>query len=221
MKRVVAFDIGQRNFAFVIVQIPSLTFFQKESEFLQIDGMYLFDLIGSEVSFCQKKWLTVCHSLYSVLDQFSQEWEHTDLILIEQQFTKRHRSNIQACKLGQHVLAYFLLRFGFDSKGPRKIIEFPSYHKTQSFDKSFSKKYDRKKWSVEYVSSFLSSHDHHPRHDHENHDENDDDDDNTNTFLSDWFSSFKKKDDVADCLLMILSYLQNSCSKEKKNDLNN
>lgn len=181
--RIAAFDIGKRNFAFVIGQVFD------ETHFI-VEGFYLFDLVGERSSSIPV--MDIYQQLYMVLQQFSEEWEHTNIILIEQQFAKKHRTNIQALKLSQHVLSYFLLQHQFSRKGKKRIIEYPSYLKTQLFDQSFSKKYDRKQWSVQYAHSWIQQ----CELQHQTQ------------WLTEWFSEFKKKDDVADCLLMILSFLK-------------
>jgi len=106
------------------------------------------------------------------LDLFVYEWDECSVFLIEQQMSVRHQSNIMALKIAQHVYSYFLHRYG----RTKRIIEYPAYHKTRYFETSKTMtKYERKKWSVEKV---------------------------TELFGKEVVSSFHKKDDVCDCVLM-------------------
>jgi hypothetical protein len=176
--RVVAFDMGQVNFAFCGGR--------KESTEVIIENMQLQNFLRDETS-KRPSPIVLYEKLFAYLDQFSELWEKTDVILIEQQFAKAHATNIKALKLSQHVLAYFMIRYQFSSKGKRKIVEYASSNKTQYYHMKFKKKKDRKQWAVQQVQHHFEM---------------------TDPVALDWFSSFHKKDDIADCILMILTYLQ-------------
>ena len=189
--RVVAFDMGQVNFAFCSGEKGLMG--KVGHEEVMINNMQLQNFLKEEK---RPSPIVLYEKLFSYLDQFSELWEKTDVILIEQQFAKVHATNIKALKLSQHVLAYFMIRYQFSSKGKRKIVEYASSNKTQYYNMKFKKKKDRKQWAVQQVQHHLEM---------------------TDPVALDWFSSFHKKDDIADCILMILTYLQvdiPSCSDE-------
>lgn len=101
-------------------------------------------------------------------------WEKTDVILIEQQLL---RANVQASKLACHVHAYFLHRH------PTKpVIDYPSSYKTRLTGLTGPTTHrQRKQHAVQLVL------DHYKESD---------------PVAFDWLSSFTKKDDVCDCVLM-------------------
>lgn len=175
---VVAFDIGIRNLAMAWVEAspggdapPTLR------------HMTLVDLTQRSSSGSHhgmRSW-----RLYRELIVFleSLDWifaRYHPCVLIEQQMASRHRANIQALRLSQHVLAYFLHRH------PRlQVVEYSAKHKTRVFgfqDPCYRK---RKIWAVEKACEILQE----------------------DPVALDWFNQFHKKDDVADCIVMCLSYL--------------
>ena len=122
-------------------------------------------------------------ALTVVLDRYVSMWDACDVILIEKQmgFGKAH--NTLGLRIAQHCLSYFLIRYAMF----KDVVEYPAYHKTQILGapKGLSKP-QRKKWSVEQVKHILSMKD--------------------PSVLGKW-STFKKKDDVSDCVCMCFSYL--------------
>jgi len=99
-----------------------------------------------------------------------------EYILIEQQM----KINIKALKMSQHVLAFFLIFF------PEKtVLEFSSHHKTRTFGLTQqSTKKERKKFSILKVQEILK----------------------LDPVMEEMFGLYKKKDDIADCILMCLAY---------------
>ena len=181
--RVVAFDMGQVNFAFCsgicakedinnIINIDNVT----------IDCMQLNNFMKEKVL----SPIRLYEKVFEYLDRFDELWKKTDVILIEQQYVQRHATNIKALKLSQHVLAYFLLKYQFSTQGKKKIVEYAASNKTQFFQKKFTKKIDRKQWAIQKVHEQLTQ---------------------TDPVALDWFQTFPKKDDVADCILMIWTFL--------------
>jgi len=107
--------------------------------------------------------------------------EYRPIILIEQQMSSKHKSNIKALRLSQHLLAYFLNRYP-----SLRVVEFSSKHKTRSHSGEKMTYSQRKKWAVEKVLLKLE----------EQGDE----------VGKEWILQWKKQDDVADCVLMCLVY---------------
>jgi len=170
---IVAFDIGTRNFAMAWVRDCPET-----GQIVRY--ISLIDLT-EKTSVPSKGW-GVYRRLISHLE--SMDWifrEYRPLVLIEQQMSSRHKSNIQALRLSQHVLAYFLIRYP-----SLTIVEYSPRLKTNVFgyhEKSYKR---RKQWAVDKIARFI---------------END-------PVTTDWFQQFRKKDDIADCILMCLAYLE-------------
>ncbi len=122
--------------------------------------------------------------LTRVLDNHVALFDLCDIILIEKQmgFGKAH--NTLGLRIAQHCLSYFLIRY--DSF--KEVQEYPAYHKTQILGapKGLSKP-QRKKWSVEKAKEVLGM-------------------GKASAVLDKW-ASFKKRDDVSDCVCMCFAYL--------------
>jgi C-terminal processing protease CtpA/Prc len=111
----------------------------------------------------------LCHNLTEMLDKYTEYWEKVDYIVIEQQMSFGVKTNTMALKLGQHCASYFMIRYG----RTKKLIEFPSYHKTQimgsekieKVTKAGKKSYKnidkpaRKKWAIETAYGILTERD--------------------------------------------------------------
>lgn len=123
---------------------------------------------------------TLC-ALTDILDKYTSLWDECNVILIEKQmgFGKQH--NTLGLRIAQHCLSYFLIRY-YKFK---EIVEYPAYNKTQILGapKGLSKP-ERKKWAIMKAREIMRS----PE------------------ALLKW-ESFKKKDDVSDCVCMCFSYL--------------
>lgn len=104
----------------------------------------------------------IFYNMIAHLDNYKSYFEKCDYILIELQLKR----NTMAMKLGQHCYSYFAIKYGRE----KKIIEFPSYYKTQILgaEKIFDKKYkngkikwktmdqrNRKKWAVKKALEIL------------------------------------------------------------------
>lgn len=207
---IVAFDIGKCNFAFCIEEseIDSKKYRLPKTR-CQIDGkptpeyqevldsaytngkVILFENLDLTEGTVAKKSLEmkVQLNMIDALDKYREYFDKCDTILIEQQMTK----NTMAYKLGQHCYSYFLMTY----RDTKEILEFPARHKTQILGaprvRTESKKgkvsyklmtkTQRKKWAIEQALAIL-----HQRDDHTH---------------SAQLGASKKKDDMADCLLMI------------------
>lgn len=189
---VASFDIGIKNFAFVVLDVDthtaSTSVESTSFEIVHFENMDLTESSSYSSPNTTSGMMMVYRNVHEVLSSFEMLWEQCDVLLIEQQMQHRHASNIKALKISQHVLAHLLLRH------PSKTIaEFPSYHKTQVWKAPARlAKHQRKKWAVDTVTRLLQSKHHNASMD---------------------IDTLKKKDDVCDCVLMCLAYV----NLEKRN----
>ena len=123
---------------------------------------------------------TLC-ALTDILSKYNDLWDDCNVILIEKQmgFGKQH--NTLGLRIAQHCLSYFLIRY----HKFKDIVEYPAYNKTQILGapKGISKP-ERKKWAIAKAREIIRN----PE------------------ALAKW-DTFKKKDDVSDCVCMCFSYL--------------
>lgn len=135
--RLVAIDIGRKNFAFAC------------SSSLNEDGWCEISMV--DVSDLTTGGPNIYRNLISHLNRFRDCWEKTDVILIEQQM---NRMNVQATKMSCHVHAYFLNNF------PRKIIhEYPATYKTKLLKEKSVPYRERKDFAVRKVLGYYEHHD--------------------------------------------------------------
>lgn len=204
---ITSFDIGKKNFAFVVEEIDldklkfvqnipknirynnngtSTSIFNKTlSSLYQCGKVLLFrnlDLTGN----CDKKAYLDPKTFFNMnteLDKYKEYWDKCSIFIIEKQMAFKGKRNTMALKLGQHCFSYFIFNYGVT----KKVIEFSAYYKTQILgaQKKLTKP-QRKKWAIEKALSILAE-----REDYENL-----------THLN----SVKKKDDIADCILMNIAY---------------
>jgi hypothetical protein len=196
--RIAAFDMGTKNFAFCIEEFdPNLSNLKKivytEHGIPTAESQEtLSQIYGSgKVVTCEKIDLTTETKLplYLVLtenlNKFNKIWDTVDIFLIEQQMAYGNRkSNIQALRLSQHCLSYFYTIYG----NFKHIEEFSSNHKTRILGCPMimrKKHITRKKFAVELATKILSQRGEHQK---------------------ELLSKFKKKDDIADCILMIQAF---------------
>lgn len=122
--------------------------------------------------------------LTALLDRYKEQFDKCTTIIIEQQMSFGSKINTMAIKIAQHTYSYFLFRYG-DTK---KIVEFPSYNKTQILGAPGGlDKPARKKWAVVKANEIWVL--------------------RGDTTTSEFVQSNKKKDDLCDCLLHVLSYI--------------
>jgi hypothetical protein len=202
--RVVAFDMGTRNFAFCVEEIVDPLPEKRPPPRFELDGQAVPEyksfleekifrngrLIEVQCidlkTYCEDRNLkSIYLALTDVLNAFTRLWDTVDVFLIEQQMAYgAHKSNIQALRLAQHCLSYFLTIYG-----PfRTIQEFSSTHKTRILGcpkDSRRKHRDRKKFAVELVDHILSQ--------------------RQDPHLQS-VRSFPKRDDISDCVLMIQAH---------------
>jgi len=162
--RVVAFDMGIRNFAFAIMDID------EANGWGYVRYIDTHDLMGDGGD--------IHRMLIVYLDRYFEWWRTTDVVLIEQQL-KLH--NFQAARLACHVAAYFYHRLP-----SLPVHDYPSTYKTRYFGaiRSLDHK-GRKRFAVDTVLVHYKDSD---------------------PVLCEWLSSFPKKDDIADCILMAATF---------------
>lgn len=136
MKKVVAFDIGCRNFAFAQVRYDTLPE-DKSIVFGDVIFVDVHDFSGASNIFRE----LICH-----LDRHRLLWEDSGVILVEQQLNAH---NIHASRIACHVVAYFYNRYP-----DLRVIEYPSIYKTRYLgaDRTLDHK-GRKRFAVETVLS--------------------------------------------------------------------
>jgi len=194
--RVASFDIGFRNFAFCVEEFA----FQALS--LQKDIVYTAEgtlhppsllhplyqqgrVVRLALEHFELDGSACFQPLTRLLDGYSDLWDTVDVFLVEAQIAFGRNANVKALRISQHVLSYFSVIYG-----PFKtVLEFSSTYKTRLLGCPLAKrkkKRDRKLFSVNLCHEILTM---------KNCPET------LQTFLN-----LKKKDDVADCVLMIQAF---------------
>jgi hypothetical protein len=176
---IVSFDIGKKNFAFVVEE-------ENDENDEKNGKIILFKNLDLTIDTNKKLYLDpkIFHNMYTELEKYTSFWEKCNVILIEKQMSFRGKRNTMALKLGQHCYSYFVFKYGTT----KKIIEFPAYHKTQVLGAPKKQtKNQRKKWAIEKAQSILAQ-----RGDYEN--------------LVAIFHE-RKLDDICDCILMNIAYI--------------
>ncbi len=201
MLRIATFDIGKKNFAFVVQEFDKqqLEKAKTKEELFKIGQIILFENINLTKG-CKKCYLDprTFINMTDTLDERKNIWDTCSAFVIEQQMSFGKKRNTMALKLGQHCYSYFSIFY----RDFKKVLEFPSYHKTQMLDapkkfgsikktykngKSRMIKDNHKKWSIRLATEILEKKG----------------DDKHLEILN----KMKKKDDVSDCLLMIYAYI--------------
>ena len=131
------------------------------------------------------------HNMNVLLDSLTSYWDKCSIIVIEEQMQFGKRHNTMAVKLAQHCYSYFCIIYGRS----KTIVEFPSYYKTQILgaQKVMGKRKmkamgqrERKKWAVVKAEEILKI--------------------KNETDVWDKICKTKKKDDLADTLLMLEAF---------------
>jgi len=183
MNRIVAFDIGIHNLAWssVYFSVPNEKTRDREEECIRncmnVKTMDLWDCFPSP----NMSASDIYQRLYEYLSQFHSVWIQTDTLLIEKQLVTKHHLNIQAFKLSQHILSYFLIHY----PNQMNIIEYPAVFKSKLlFQETFSTGYQRKRWAIEKTKWFLEP----------------------DPVAYEWFLCYPKLDDISDTILMCIVY---------------
>lgn len=174
---VAAIDIGKLNMCFYIENVQNNDISSRKDILLWVNKD-----ITTNCKVTKYVDPELFYNLTDLLNTYKTEWDKCDVILIEQQMSfGRNKINTLALKLAQHCFSYFQIMYGRS----KTIIDFPSYHKTQLLNApKHMTKPQRKKWTVTKLTEFLQ---HNPT-DYET------------------FSTYKKKDDLADTLCMVQAY---------------
>lgn len=193
--RIASFDIGKKNFAFYIEEFDekklkenmeystTLSSLRLKKNRFNTDGtpnseyasllntiykngkMILHKNTDLTANCDAKKQLDdeTYYNMYNLLNEYLIEWKQCDYFIVEEQMNFGKRRNPMAQKLAQHCISFFINLFLSDRN--KKIIEFPSYHKTQVLGapKQQNKKgkfvsmsqRNRKKWSVEKMEEII------------------------------------------------------------------
>ena len=218
---IASFDIGKKNFAFYVekINLSSLESLKNISKLKRYNpngtptpefSELLYSVFANGEKILLKNTditdgadktkyfdLELCYNLVDLLDEYEEYWNMADYFVIEQQMSFGRKTNTMALKLGQHCESYFINKYG---RCDKKVIEFPSYHKTQVLgaEKTLTKTKtgrvsyktlgdrERKKWSTEQCFYILTL-----REDFE-------------TICE--LGLRKKKDDVSDCVLQLQAF---------------
>ena len=218
---IASFDIGKKNFAFYIEEmniskLNTIKEISKEQRY-NIDGTCkenFSKLLEEDIYKNGKKILLqnvdltegtdkdkyfdsdICYNLFDVMSEYEEYWEKVSYVIVEQQCSFRGKINTMALKLCQSTQSYFMMNFGRQLK----VIEFPSYYKTQVLGAPQSEtktktgkiKYktlgdrERKKWRVQEGFYILSL-----REDYETMGE---------------IGLMKKRDDVNDVIIQLQAF---------------
>ena len=190
--KVASFDIGSRNFSFAIEEFDTNLITKLKTQFGKISGRYnnvgeptpafkdiltqiylngniiqleVVDLTnGGEYGLFESRVLVAMNEF---LDKYITFFDECDIVIIEQQMAFRTK-NMNAVKLAQHCMSYFINKYATF----KPVIEFPAYNKTQVLGanklevKGGRKKYWRKKWSVKeakYILTMREDEDHYEK----------------------------------------------------------
>jgi len=202
--RIATFDIGKKNFAFVVEEIEEEEIKKinknKLDEVYKVGKIILFKNIDLTYNCDKSQYLdpTLFINMTDKLDEYASIWDSCSTFLIEQQMSFGKKHNTMALKLGQHCYSYFCIKY----RDFKDILEFPSYHKTKVLKapKKFGKikktfkngkeimiKDNHKKWSIRVAKNILTL--------------------KNDMHHLEILQNMKKQDDVSDCLLMIQAYL--------------
>ena len=206
---IASFDIGKKNFAFCIEKIDksiikTITNIPKSQRYYKngtptpdfqkiLDKLYTVgsvELLGviDLTKNCDKKAYLDPQTFLNMieeLDTYKKYWEKCSTFIIEKQMSFRAKYNTMALKLAQHCYTYFLMNY----KDKKTIVEYPAYHKTQvlgALKSEVKQKPKRKKWAIKKALDILEKRD--------------------DEFMLEGMNGCKKKDDMADCLLMTITY---------------
>lgn len=202
--RIVAFDMGTRNFAFCVEDIgdpscigtkckPTFDADGRATDEYQtyLEGVYksgtLIECIKVDIlEFCKTNSIdNIYLGLTMILDKYAKLWDQVDVILIEQQMSYgKNKSNIQALRLSQHCMSYFYCLYA----NFKTVIEYSSTHKTRMLGCPLQERKthkSRKQFSIKLANHILK---------------------NRDDMFYNHYVQIGKQDDVADCILMIQSY---------------
>ena len=208
--KIISVDIGYKNFCIYIEEFNLENLQQindvehkynmdgspKETMSVVLDKIYCNGKTiyheNVDISKGTENLMEIFTKMYDYLESIVSILDDCDIIIIEQQMNK----NIKALKLAQCCVSFFILKY----KNTKKIVEFPSYHKTCVLGaprslkilKNGTKKWktltkvQRKKWSIQKTYEILNC----------RNEQN----------IIEKMSKNKKKDDLADTITMCQAF---------------
>ena len=137
---VASFDPGTVNLGFAIEEIPI------DDDNTRITGhTVLFTNHNVSVSDKRGTSAELFIKITDLLDEYIKYWDLCTVVLIEQQMQFGATRNTTALKVGQHILSYFIFRYG----SFKMIMEYPARLKTRLMGAPPKlSKPERKKWAV-------------------------------------------------------------------------
>lgn len=129
-----AFDLGIKNFAFLIAQVSYRDKTIKILEWENID-------ISADT------WFEILQNVNSVLFDYSYLLSISDICLVEKQMT---RLNMKATKLSYHVMSFFNIIWPHI-----KVIEYSAANKTHTFTHKRMNKKERKQYCIDRTIDIL------------------------------------------------------------------
>lgn len=204
MIRICCFDPGSKNLAFGIEEID-ISYLSSIKNITKIhrygnDGFPTesFNIILDKIKESGKSILYVNENvkldtkyleprlflnINTHLDKYSEYFDTCSIFLIEKQMSFGRKINTMGIRVAQHCMSYLLNKYGEKVE----IIDYPAYYKSSIFGCKGMKKSDLKKWSYQYAFEIWQS-----RGDY---------------IMGELLERVKKRDDISDCLLHILSFV--------------
>ena len=134
-----AFDLGVRNFAFIIASVS------RNSDVITILEWENFDVNAAS-------WFEILQNVNTILFDYSELFSISDTCLVEKQMT---RLNMKASKLSYHVMSFFNIVWPHV-----KVIEYSAANKTHAFTSQKMDKKARKQYCIDKtVSTFITNKD--------------------------------------------------------------
>ena len=203
MTWIVAFDVGICNLAWCMVEWkdPPAAFGHVQEEdhvggnmirreewirhHLRIQGM---DLWNSQTEHPRHTYHPSV--LFAYLTKWDHVWQKVHVVLIEKQLVTPRHLNVQAFKMSQHLLSFFVWKYP-----SLCVMEYPAVFKSKLlFGRSFPTGYARKRWAIEKAKEFLER----------------------DPVALAWFLCFPKEDDLSDALLMTIVYIHSHLLRGSK-----
>ena len=177
--RILSFDVGIRNLAYILMDVDDITVNSNV-----IKSWDILELCEKNVKASQANIIDIGTAMMTKLDGLLQSYHSIDLpidvILIENQIGQ----NAIKMKTIQNMINMFFIMRGF---GKDHIINYNAVNKLKHFcDKKNTTYAERKKMSKEITCQLC---------------------DQTYNDWKMYYDKFKKKDDLADCLLQAIDYL--------------
>ena len=174
--RYIAFDIGIKNFAFIVMH------FDEETKETNVQTMHNCNLIRNKKDSVKNLIMDskFFSNFHSIMKEFHDIFHVCDICLMERQLFSKQ--NYKACTIYHHLYAHLCIFFP-----TIKIIGFPSKRK-YFLPETLNQNYTfRKKWGIQFMTNYMN---------HQN-----------DEIGLELLNTFPKKDDIADCFLIIYAYI--------------